>query len=181
MIVLVGLGNPGAEYERTRHNAGFLCLEYLQTSWQFPRFHADKHFQAEISRGQLLEEDILLVKPQTFMNLSGQSVLAIKQFYKLSPEQFWIVYDEMDLPLGKLRIRKEGSSAGHNGIKSIMAALGAEHFYRFRIGIRPEHYQAGEERQTSVLGRFSSADEELLYKVFDEVKVGIEKELRALR
>ena len=117
MIVIVGLGNPGKEYEHTRHNVGFDFLDFLQTTWKFPRFHIDKAFQAEVSKGKFQDQDILLVKPQTFMNLSGQAVQAIQHFYKLSPEQFWIVYDELDLPVGKLRVRKNGSSAGHNGIK----------------------------------------------------------------
>ncbi|MBI4836260.1 MAG: aminoacyl-tRNA hydrolase [Candidatus Abawacabacteria bacterium] len=177
MIVIVGLGNPGKDYQYTRHNAGFLCLDALQTAWQFPQFHSDKHFQAEIAKGKMHDQDILLVKPQTFMNLSGQSVLAVQQFYKLPVNHFWLVYDELDLPIGKVRIRKDGSSAGHNGIKSIIAALGSDQFYRFRIGVKPEHYQPGMERQSTVLERFSVQEEEHLFNVFGEVQKAIEKEL----
>jgi len=174
MIVLVGLGNPGKEYEKTRHNAGFLCLDYLQTSWKFPQFHLDKSFQAEVSKSKWLDEDILLVKPQTFMNLSGQSVQAIAQFYKLPPTQFWIVYDELDLPVGKLRVRKEGSSAGHNGIKSIMAALATEQFTRFRIGVQPENFNPSSEKQSVVLSRFTESEEDKLFTIFDQVKQELE-------
>lgn len=170
MIVIVGLGNPGKEYENTRHNAGFLCLDYLQTNWKFPQFRINKDYQAEISKGKWYGQDILLVKPQTFMNLSGQTVQAIKQFYKLQPAQFWIVYDELDLPVGKLRIRTEGSSAGHNGIKSIIAALATDQFYRFRIGIQPEEFDPSREKQSVVLGKFSVEEEERLFAVFDEVQ-----------
>lgn len=180
MIVVVGLGNPGKEFENTRHNAGFMCLDYLQTAWHFPQFHLDKHFQAEISKGKVEAQEVLIVKPQTFMNLSGQSVQAICHFYKLSSENFWVVYDELDLPLGKIRVRKEGSSAGHNGIKSIIAALATDKFYRFRIGIKPEAFSPGQEKRTSVLGHFGASDEETLFAAFDDVKKAIEAELQVV-
>lgn len=180
MFVIVGLGNPGKEYEMTRHNMGFLMVDCLQTGWHFPRFSLDKHFQAEISRGQFAGQDILLVKPQTFMNLSGQSVQAIQQFYKLLSTQFAIVYDELDLPWGKIRVRKDGSSAGHNGIKSVIAALGSEQFYRFRIGMRPESYVDGQERRTPVLERFNKQEEADMSKVFDQVQKEIENHLATL-
>ncbi len=170
MIVIVGLGNPGKEYEKTKHNIGFLFLDMISTSWKLPAFHLDKDFNAEISKGTYENQDILLVKPQTFMNLSGQAVLAIQQFYKLSPEDFWIVYDELDLPWGKIRIRKEGSSAGHNGIKSIIAALGSEKFHRFRIGIQPEHFEPGQERQSTVLGKFSKDEQKQMIDIFEKVE-----------
>ncbi len=181
MFILIGLGNPGKEYERTRHNLGFLMVDYLQTQWHFPRFQLDKTFQAELSRGNFLNQDIILVKPQTFMNLSGQSAQAIKQFYKLDSKQFGVVYDELDLPWGKFRMRKEGSSAGHNGIKSIMAALSSDQFYRFRMGIKPESYFAGEERKTPVLARFSKAEEESMPDFFVEAQKAIETELSSLK
>lgn len=180
MFILMGLGNPGQEYERTRHNLGFLMLDCLQTSWHFPRFRLDKHFQAEVSQGQLAGKDILLVKPQTFMNLSGQSAQIIKLFYKLDSTQFGIVYDEMDLPWGKIRVRKDGSSAGHNGIKSIIAALGSDKFLRFRMGIQPENYIAGSERRTPVLARFSNAEEESMGEIFNDMQKVIESELGSL-
>ncbi len=181
MFVIIGLGNPGKDYERTRHNMGFLMVDCLQTSWKFPRFSLDKDFQAEISKGKWQDQDIILVKPQTFMNLSGQSAQAIKQFYKLTSQQFGIVYDELDLPWGKLRIRKEGSSAGHNGIKSIITGLGSEEFYRFRIGIKPESYLPGQERRTPVLERFSKVEEASLAAIFDQTQKAIESELGSLK
>lgn len=174
MIVIVGLGNPGKEYEKTRHNAGFLCLDYLQTSWHFPQFHLDRNYQAEVTKAKCLDHDVLLVKPQTFMNLSGQTVQAIQQFYKLPSEKFWIVYDELDLPVGKLRIRQEGSSAGHNGIKSIIAALGTDKFYRFRIGVQPESFDPSREKQSVVLSRFNSTEEEKLFATFEEANTQIQ-------
>jgi PTH1 family peptidyl-tRNA hydrolase len=178
MLILVGLGNPGQEYERTRHNIGFLMLDCLQTSWKFPQFKLEKKFQAEISKGLLFGETILLVKPQTFMNLSGQSVQQLQQFYKLEPQQFWLVYDELDLPYGKIRVRKDGSPAGHNGIKSVIAALGTDQFYRFRIGICPEHYQPGQERQSVVLGRFSADEDAVMGEIFQQVQQSIEQEIQ---
>ncbi|HKZ37406.1 MAG TPA: aminoacyl-tRNA hydrolase [Chryseolinea sp.] len=170
MIVIVGLGNPGKEYEKTKHNIGFLFLDMIQTDWKFPKFHLDKHFTAEISKGTYEGQDILLVKPQTFMNVSGQAVLSIQQFYKLQPENFWIVYDELDLPWGKIRIRTEGSSAGHNGIKSIIAALGSEQFHRFRIGIQPEHFEPGQERQGTVLSKFTKEEQKQMVDIFEQVE-----------
>lgn len=177
MIVIIGLGNPGKEYEKTKHNIGFLFLEMLQTQWKFPEFHFDKHFNAEIAKGSFEGKDILLVKPQTFMNLSGQSALAIQQFYKLKPEDFWIVYDELDLPWGTIRVRTEGSSAGHNGIKSIIAGLGSEKFHRFRIGIKPEHFEPGQERQSTVLSKFTKEEQKEMIEIFNQVETGMRKSL----
>lgn len=176
MIVIVGLGNPGKEYKKTKHNIGFLFLDMLQTGWKFPSFHFDKHFNAEVSKGVYEGQDILLVKPQTFMNLSGQAVQSIQQFYKLQPEEFWIVYDELDLPWGKFRIRTEGSSAGHNGIKSIIAALGSEKFSRFRIGIQPDNFELGQERKSTVLSTFTKEEEKHMIDIFEQV----EKEMKTL-
>lgn len=133
MKVIVGLGNPGMDYANTRHNIGFMLIDRLATSWGFHNWR-DK-FHAQIAEGYVGSEKVLLVKPQTFMNNSGESVGEIARFYKLEPEDIFVAHDDMDIPVGTLRIRKKGSHGGHNGIRSIINHLGTENFPRIRMGI----------------------------------------------
>ncbi len=131
--LIVGLGNPGARYSNSRHNIGFLITE------RFARTHsldfARKRFNAQIAEGTLREQRILLCKPQTFMNSSGEAVGKLFAFYKIAPHDMLIVYDDLDLPLGKMRLRSRGSSGGHHGIESIIAHIGTSDFPRLRVGI----------------------------------------------
>ena len=114
MKIIVGLGNPGKKYENTRHNVGFLALDRIMERFKDDRFKLEKKFDAEIVKLKVGGEDIILAKPQTFMNLSGQAVRKIVDFYKVNPEKdLIVVYDDVDIPLGKVRVRDEGSSAGH--------------------------------------------------------------------
>lgn len=138
MKIIVGLGNPGKEYEKTRHNAGFLVLDLLRKELGFPAFANKKRFFSEISQGTYEGEEILLVKPQTFMNESGKSLSAIVRFYQIPQENLWIIYDDIDLIEGTFRIREKGSSGTHNGMKSIIKQLGHGNFPRFRVGIAKE-------------------------------------------
>lgn len=133
MILIVGLGNPGAKYEKTRHNVGFRTIDALAERWNFG--HYDSRFNGEIGSGQAHGQRLLLLKPQTFMNLSGASVSAVANFHKLAPKDVWVVHDDLDLPLGRLRIRLGGSSGGHNGVASVIDRLGSPEFTRFRLGI----------------------------------------------
>ena len=133
MKIIAGLGNPGSEYAKTRHNVGFMFVDALAgklgvTEWK------DK-FEAKIGETRIGSEKVLLVKPQTYMNESGRSLGPLMNFYKLEPEDLIVVHDDMDIPAGTIRIRKKGSAGGHNGIKSILAHVGDEHFPRVRIGI----------------------------------------------
>ena len=133
MKVIVGLGNPGREYAQTKHNVGFMLVDALAdklglAAWQ-------EKFDALIAEGRLGTEKILLVKPQTYMNDSGRAVGPLMNWYKLSPEDLIVAHDDMDIPAGTIRIRKKGSAGGHNGIKSVLAHLGDEHFSRVMIGI----------------------------------------------
>ena len=133
MKIIAGLGNPGSEYAKTRHNVGFMFVDALAgklgiTEWK------DK-FEAKIGEARIGLEKVLLVKPQTYMNESGRSLGPLMNFYKLEPEDLIVVHDDMDIPAGTIRIRKKGSAGGHNGIKSILAHIGDEHFSRVRIGI----------------------------------------------
>lgn len=129
--VIVGLGNPGRKYEGTRHNVGFMLLDRI-AACEGLSFQTATKFQAHFSK---LGDGTLLVKPQTFMNLSGRSIGQILNFYKLSPDQVLVVYDDVSLPLGHLRFREKGSAGGHNGIKSIIEHLGTDGFPRLKLGI----------------------------------------------
>jgi len=138
MKLIVGLGNPGSQYLNTRHNLGFNALNYFQdTLADFLPWQSLEKFKALISEGQINGEKIILAKPQTFMNLSGQAVKLLTDFYKIDPSDTWILHDDLDLPLGTLRLNQEGSAAGHNGLVSIIEKLGTKNFVRFRLGIAP--------------------------------------------
>ncbi|MCO5386284.1 aminoacyl-tRNA hydrolase [Desulfosporosinus sp.] len=132
MKVIVGLGNPGSQYEETRHNIGFLLVNLLAEVHKL-QFRAK--FQGSLAEGNIEGERLFLLKPQTFMNLSGRSVSELIHFYKIAQEDVLIVQDDMDLPLGKIRLRDQGSAGGHNGIKSIQAELGSEKLWRLKLGI----------------------------------------------
>ena len=135
MKLIVGLGNPGKQYAETRHNVGFMILDFLQSEWGFPAFTANKRFTAEISEGMHEAEKVILIKPATFMNLSGAAVRSILDFYKLTPADVFVVQDELDIPFGTHRLAIDSSAAGHNGIKNIIEHLGTQRFVRLRIGI----------------------------------------------
>ncbi|OGY46802.1 MAG: aminoacyl-tRNA hydrolase [Candidatus Buchananbacteria bacterium RIFCSPHIGHO2_02_FULL_38_8] len=138
MKLIVGLGNPGKKNQDTWHNAGFLALDEFKKNKDWPDFKISKKFKAEISEGSEIEEKIVLAKPQTFMNNSGESVKALVKFYKIEPKDIWIIHDDIDLPLGKIRVSQNSSAAGHKGVQSIIDQLGTQEFIRFRIGIQPE-------------------------------------------
>ncbi|WP_448604565.1 aminoacyl-tRNA hydrolase [Thermoleptolyngbya sp.] len=165
--LIVGLGNPGAKYDRTRHNVGFMLVDELARSWQI-NLTDHKKFQGIFGEGTGPHQDkIRLLKPQTYMNLSGQSIRAVVDWYKLSPESVLVVYDDMDLPLGRLRLRLSGSAGGHNGMKSTVSHLGTQNFPRLRIGIGKPKPAAPEDKDTvsHVLGQFSKAETEVLNEV----------------
>jgi len=132
MKVIVGLGNPGPQYAETRHNIGFLLVDLLAEEHKL-QFRAK--FQGLWAEGTVEGERILLLKPQTFMNLSGRSVRELTNFYKILGSDLLIVHDDMDLSLGKIRLRDQGSAGGHNGIKSILAELGTDKFWRLKLGV----------------------------------------------
>lgn len=133
MKIIVGLGNPGGEYVQTRHNVGFEVLEELARRWQAtaPR----RKFQAEITDAQIQNEKVLLIAPQTFMNLSGDSVSQVLKFYQVALDDLLVVCDDMNIPLGRLRIRKEGSAGGQKGLKHILQVVSSEAVPRLRVGI----------------------------------------------
>lgn len=154
MKVIIGLGNPGKQYEDTRHNVGFLAIDTLSKELQIPL--NTMKFRGIIGEGNVQGEKVLLVKPQTYMNLSGETVGQIVSFYKLTAKDIVVIYDDLDLPVGKLRLREKGSAGGHNGIKSLIAHLGTQDFSRIKIGVdRPE---AGRSVSDYVLHSFPKSD-----------------------
>lgn len=175
MKVIAGLGNPGIEYAETRHNAGFVLVDNLAEEWGWD---FRPKYQGLLAEGQLSGVRVLLIKPQTYMNLSGRSVRELMGFYKIAAADLLVIHDDLDLPLGKIRLRRKGSAGGHRGILSLLAELGTEDFWRLKIGIdRPP---AGWQTANYVLGRFSSAEieplEEALTKAEQAVKLWLEGE-----
>lgn len=138
MKLIVGLGNPGGEYEETRHNVGFMVADGLREAFGLPIFA--RKCKGLASKGRVAGEDVVLLKPQTFMNLSGESVQAAVAFYKLKPADLLVIHDELDIAPGLLKFKVGGGDAGHNGLKSITSALGTADYARLRVGIgRPVH------------------------------------------
>ncbi|MDO8507777.1 MAG: aminoacyl-tRNA hydrolase [bacterium] len=157
--LIVGLGNPGAKYEKTRHNAGFLVLDALCEN----EFKPEKKFNAEICEH---EDSAVLMKPQTFMNLSGEAVKSFADYYKVAPENIWVIHDDVDIPFGEVRVREGGSSAGHKGIDSIINHLGTQDFLRLRVGVKNEMLEKIE-TEDFVLQRFSKDEEGKLQEIID--------------
>lgn len=154
MKVFVGLGNPGRQYEETRHNIGFMVIDELADKWNIPL--TQSKFKGIFGQGTVNGEKVLLVKPLTYMNLSGECVRPLLDFYKLDVEDLVVIYDDLDLPAGKLRLRQKGSAGGHNGIKSLIQHLGTQNFNRIRMGIdRPKN---GPSISNYVLGKFHAEE-----------------------
>lgn len=179
--LIVGLGNPGTKYERTRHNIGFAAIDELVKVWQMP-LKEHKRFQGFLAEGIVGGQKVRLLKPLTYMNRSGQSVRAVMDWYKISPQSVLVIYDDMDLPVGKLRMRLVGSAGGHNGMKSIIAHLGGQNFPRLRIGIGTN---GDRETVSHVLGKFAPEEMEIMEEVLYisvkavelSLKQGIEKSM----
>ena len=181
--LIVGLGNPEPKYDRTRHNIGFAAVDELAKIWQMP-LTENKRFQGQFAEGVALGgRKVRLLKPLTYMNRSGQSVRAVTDWYKLQPQSVLVIYDDMDLPVGRLRMRLSGSAGGHNGMKSIIAHLGGKDFPRLRIGIGKSDGQKG--TVSHVLGKFAPDEtktiEEILYVSVKAIELtlteGVEKSM----
>ena len=180
MFLIVGLGNPGAEYAKTRHNAGFLLVEKLAERWK-AGWTVEKKFTARVAKAERSEGRVLLSEPQTFMNSSGESVGSLVQFYRVPFNRLLVAVDDADLPFGEIRLRPSGSSGGHHGLESIEKHLGTREFARLRIGIGRK--DGAREITDYVLGRFSAAETELAEKVLAKaadqtevwLKAGIQK------
>lgn len=164
MYIIAGLGNPGSKYAHTRHNAGFDAIDELADKYGISI--ENKKFQALCGSGSINGQKVLLLKPQTYMNASGEALRAACDFYKIdSEEELIVLYDDISLPPGQLRIRKKGSAGGHNGIKSIISHLGTQVFKRVKIGVgeKPEQYDLAD----YVLGHFAREDWPEMLDAFD--------------
>ncbi len=165
MYIILGIGNPGKKYEGTRHNIGFIAMDYMEKNYGI-KINKIKH-KALIGEGVIAGEKVILVKPQTYVNLSGESLREICTFYKIPPEKVIVIHDDVSLDVGKLRIRQKGSDGGHNGIKSIIYQLKSDEFIRIKIGVgsAPEHYDLAD----WVLGKFSKEEITHMSKAVDAV------------
>jgi len=183
MKLIVGLGNPGQKYIGTRHNVGFFWLDQLQKEWQFPDFKLEPKFDAEISQAMHDGEKIILTKPQSFMNLSGEVTKKIMTFYKLTPEDLLVLHDDKDISCGDFRLAIESSSAGHNGVQNIIDVLGTKRFSRLRVGIgnKNEDTDASSPIETSdfVLGKLTKAEQEKITAIEKNIFEEIEKMILA--
>jgi PTH1 family peptidyl-tRNA hydrolase len=162
MFLIVGLGNPGRDYAKTRHNAGFLLVEKLADNWS-ASWTAEKKFSSRLARDERGGSRFVLCQPQTFMNASGEAVRALADYFRLPPEKILLVVDDADLPFGEIRLRSSGSSGGHHGLESVEEQLGTRDFSRLRIGIG----RKDDSRQITnyVLGKFAENETDLLEKV----------------
>jgi peptidyl-tRNA hydrolase, PTH1 family len=178
--LIVGLGNPGRKYINTRHNVGFDVIDRLSDNYNFKLNSTG--FKGVYYKGQILNKPVMFLKPMTYMNLSGISVSQAVNMYKLPVDRLLVIYDDMDLPLGKLRIRSKGSSGGHNGLKSIMESLGnTKEIPRMRIGIGrtlDDDTPIGN-TVSYVLSDFSNSESEIINKVIDKARIAIEELIKS--
>jgi PTH1 family peptidyl-tRNA hydrolase len=171
MNLIVGLGNPGRDYAGTRHNVGFRCVAH------FARLHGisfdHQHCKAKVGTGKAEGIQVVLAKPRTFMNASGESVHLLVRRFKVPPQNILIVHDDIDLPLGKIRIRERGSSGGHKGIQSIIDCLGSQDFPRIRIGVGRPQMEENQEVVAHVLGAFSPQERSMIDETVPRVSEAI--------
>ena len=174
MYAIIGLGNPDKKYEKTRHNVGFNVIDILAKEYDISVTKI-KH-KALIGEGRIGSEKVLLVKPQTYMNLSGETLIDIYKYYKVDLDNIIVIYDDIDLDVGKIRIRKKGSGGTHNGMRSIIKCLGSNEFPRVRVGIsKPKN---GQDLADFVLSRFSKEDEKSLQESFENSVAAIDCAIR---
>lgn len=164
MYLIAGLGNPTKEYDKTRHNVGFSVIDVLADRYRIDI--SEKKHKALCGRGVIEGQKVLLLKPQTFMNLSGESIRAAADYYKIEPEEMIVIYDDISLDPGQLRIRLKGSAGGHNGIKNIIANLGTQAFPRIKVGVgaKPPRMDLAD----YVLSRFGAGEQKLMEEAFGE-------------
>ena len=169
MFLIVGLGNPGVEYAATRHNIGFDMITYLSDKYNIPV--NTREGKALVGKGILAGEKVMLAQPQTYMNLSGESVRALMDYYKIDIEDLMVIYDDISLDVGQIRMREKGSAGGHNGIKNIIQHTGTQEFARIKIGVgqKPE----GGDLVKHVLGRFSKEEDGMFRDVFALAEEGL--------
>lgn len=182
MKLIVGLGNPGKEYQKTRHNIGFMVMDALHDQLDddlTSEWELSKKFNAEIAIFTIEQEKIFLIKPMTFMNDSGATVGLLSHYYHILPHDLIVIHDDKDLPLGTVRIQTNRGPAGHNGIKSIIAHIGTQDFQRMRIGVAPQNPKRMSDVGKFVLGKFGLFEkktvEDVIQRSIEEIKNIIEK------
>ena len=168
MLLIVGLGNPGKEYENTRHNIGFETIDYIANKYNIEINRVK--FKGIYGEGFIENKKVILLKPTTYMNLSGESIREVINFYKLTEEDVIVLYDDISLEIGRLRIREKGSAGGHNGIKSIIANLSTDVFSRIKIGVG----QPKGDLVSHVLGKFSKEEQEILKESMEAASTAVE-------
>lgn len=178
MKLLVGLGNPGKQYEKVRHNLGFMALDEYAKKHLGPKiiWEIEDKFKAEILK---ITPDLWLVKPQTYMNNSGMAVSLLMNYYKFKPEDLIVVYDELDLPVGKIKVRMGGAAAGHHGVESIIESLGTDKFIRIRLGIGNQRTESGEHKEQTI-GAEKYVLESFMHAEKSHIKQMLKQFLRAI-
>ena len=170
-FVIVGLGNPGKQYDKTRHNVGFMALDYISKKLN-AEFNTEK-FHSLCANPKIGDKKILLLKPQTFMNLSGKAVQSVMSFYKILPEKILIIFDDISIPVGKMRIRRKGTHGGHNGMRNIIELCGSQNFPRIKIGVG-ERPNPKWNLADWVLSKFDKSEISILEKLMPNVYHSIE-------
>lgn len=170
MKLIIGLGNPGVNYENTRHNCGFKVIDYVSNYYHIPLVH--QKWQGEYGKGKVNGEDVILLKPMTYMNLSGESIIQVMKYFKITTDSILVIYDDLDLAVGKIRMRKKGSSGGHNGIKSIIQHVHTDTFDRIKVGIGKDPFIPTVDY---VLGKFSKEDWQLIEEQMPDILTHIQK------
>ena len=167
--LIVGLGNPGPEYEQTRHNAGFWLVDNLAQTVPGCMLKKESRFKALVAKARIGGNEVWLLEPQTYMNLSGQAVGALARYYKIAPEEILVVHDELDLPPGVAKFKRAGSSGGHNGLKDITSALGSQNFWRLRIGVGHPRTKGGKSQVIDyVLNRPRREEQDLIEQAISD-------------
>lgn len=175
MKLIIGLGNPGEKYKKTRHNAGFLAVDKLVSSIKYQVLSTQSKFKTEISQGLLDNEKVILVKPQTFMNESGKAVRAVLDYYKIKPEDIIVIHDDLDIPLGEYKISKNKNSGGHKGVQSVIDSLGTKDFTRIRIGIEIQNLPHKIPTEKFVLEKFGKEEIGIIESVIEKIAEEIVK------
>jgi len=173
MILILGLGNPGKKYQKNRHNVGFQIVDKIQKFFKFPDFYSQDFLESQISQGKISQKKIILAKPKTFMNESGRATKKLVENFKIPLKNLWVIHDEIDLPLGKIKIVKNRGSAGHKGVESIIFNLKTKDFVRFRIGIQPKSGKP-KNLEKFVLKDFTEKEKKLLDKAVEKTIKAIE-------
>ena len=172
--LIVGLGNPGPEYEQTRHNAGFWLVDNLANSLPGCRLQRESRFNGLVAKTAIGGKEVWLAEPQTFMNRSGQTVGGLARFYKINPDEILVIHDELDIAPGAVKMKKGGSSGGHNGLKDITAALGTQDYWRLRLGIGHPRTASSQQQVADYVLHRPRKEEQVL------IEEAIEKSLRVL-